>query len=217
MKQYRYLLFDLDGTLTYSHPGIFGCIRYALEEMGREIPGEETLRKAVGPSLMWSFQHLCGMTEEDATEATRLYRVRYAKIGWRENEPIDGALSALSALKERGFVLALATSKPLVFAKQISELFGFSKYLSVEVGSGIGGEFPTKASVIEEVVRQLRADKKDCLMIGDRLHDVEGAREAGVDVAALDVGYAEEGEFQAYPPDYYFPSFEAFLAKILGE
>ena len=215
MKKYRFLLFDLDGTLTYSHPGIFGCIRYALQEMGREIPGEDVLKKAVGPSLMWSFQNLCGMTEEDATEATRLYRVRYKDIGWRENEAISGAKETLQALQEKGYVLAMATSKPLVFAKQISRLFGFSQYLSVEVGSGIGGEFPTKASVIEEVVRQLGADKRDCLMIGDRLHDIEGARQAGVDVAALDVGYAEEGEFEAYPPDYYFADFASFTKALL--
>ena len=217
MKKYRYLLFDLDGTLTYSHKGIFGCIRYALTKMQREIPGEDVLRKAVGPSLMWSFQNLCGMSEEDATEATRLYRVRYKDIGWRENEAIAGAKEALKAFQERGYVLAMATSKPLVFAKQISELFGFSPYFTVEVGSGIGGEFPTKASVIEEVIRQLKAEKKDCLMIGDRLHDIEGARQAGVDVAALDVGYAEEGEFEAYPPDYYFASFAALCDALLGE
>ena len=216
MKKYRYLLFDLDGTLTHSHPGIFACIRYALGLMNREQPTEEVLRKAVGPSLMWSFTHLFGMTEEDATEATRLYRVRYTEIGWRENAPIDGALETLKALREKGFVLAMATSKPLVFAKQISELFGFHPYFSVEVGSGIGGEFPTKAAVIEEVVRQLGADKRDCLMIGDRKHDIEGAREAGVDVAALDVGYAEEGEFEAYPPDEYFASFAALKEALLA-
>ena len=216
MKQYRYLLFDLDGTLTHSHPGIFGCIRYALEKMGRVLPTEETLRKAVGPSLMWSFENLFGMTEQEATEATRLYRVRYTEIGWRENMPIEGAIETLKALKEKGYVLAMATSKPLVFAEKISVLFGFSEYFSVEVGSGIGGEFPTKASVIEEAVRRLGADKRDCLMIGDRKHDIEGAREAGVDVVALDVGYAEKGEFEAYPPDGYFASF-ASLKKALLE
>ena len=83
MKKYKYVLFDLDGTLVYSHPGIFACFRYALEKMGRELPSDEELRPCVGPSLMYSFQNFFKMTEAEATEATRLYRERYTVLGWQ--------------------------------------------------------------------------------------------------------------------------------------
>ncbi|MBQ8374570.1 MAG: HAD hydrolase-like protein [Clostridia bacterium] len=214
MKKFRYLLFDLDGTLTYSHKGIFACIRYALEKTGLPVPSDETLRHCIGPSLDWSFTNIFGLDWETSKRATAFYRERYSAVGWKENEPIEGALAALEALRKKGYTLALATSKPLVFASQISELFGFKRYLSVEVGSGLNGEFPTKAAVIEEAVRQLNANKADCLMIGDRKHDIEGAREAGVAVAALDIGYAQPEEFSAYPPDLYFSSFDELLKAL---
>lgn len=215
MEKYRYLLFDLDGTLVHSHPGIFAGIRHALKEMGREDePTDEYLRQCVGPSLVYSFSNFFGMNEKDAEKATAKYRAWYAVEGLYRCTPIDGALQALKALKEAGYVLAMATSKPKTFADKIAEKFGFSEYLSVQVGCGLDGSFPTKASVIAEAVRQLGADKKECLMIGDRKHDAEGAKEQGVDCALLSVGYAAEGEFAAAQPRYVFENFEALTAFL---
>ena len=203
MKRYHYLLFDLDGTLTYSHKGIYACMRYALQRFGIAPPTDGELRKCVGPPLVYSFSEFFGMDRENAERATAVYRERYATVGWQENEPIAGAKELLRDLKKAGYTLALATSKPKVFADKIADEFGFTPYLTARVGSGVDGSFPTKASVIAEAVRQLNADKSQCLMIGDRKHDVEGAREVGVDVLALDVGYAEVGELTACAPDYY--------------
>ena len=218
MKKYRYILFDLDGTLTHSHPGIYGCIRYALEQMGREEPKMEQLRRCIGPSLMYSFQNYFGMNEEDAKVATAKYRERYSVIGWQENAAIDGALDTVKALKQAGYKLALATSKPSVYAKKISALFGFAPYMDVEVGCGIDGSLPTKADVVAEAMRCLGASAEDCLMVGDRFHDVEGAREHGVDCAMLKVGYAEnEEEFVWSKPAYLFDDFTGLCALLLGE
>ncbi|MBQ8342585.1 MAG: HAD hydrolase-like protein [Clostridia bacterium] len=217
MKKYRYLLFDLDGTLVHSHPGIFAGIRYALKEMGRaDEPTDEYLRQCIGPSLVYSFSNFFGMNEKDAQESTAKYRAWYSVDGLFRCTPIDGALQALKTLKGAGYVLAMATSKPKTFADKIAKRLGFSEYLSVQVGCGLDGSFPTKASVIEEAVRQLGADKAECLMIGDRKHDAEGAKEQGVDCALLGVGYAAEGEFAAAQPRYVFKNFEdltAFLTK----
>ena len=208
MRKYRYVLFDLDGTLVYSHYGIFACFRYALERMGRENPTDEQLMPCIGPSLHYSFMTFFGMTDEESVRAVELYRERYAVKGVWENLPIDGALECLKTLKGRGYVLGLATSKPLVFAKQIVEKHGFLEYLDACVGSGIDGSFPTKASVIEEVMKQLGASAEDCLMVGDRYHDAEGAKEMGVDCALLKIGgYAKDEELYESGAKYVFNDF----------
>ncbi|MBR2622993.1 MAG: HAD hydrolase-like protein [Clostridia bacterium] len=216
MKKYTCVLFDLDGTLTYSHPGIYGCIRYALQQLGKEEAKMEQLRKCIGPSLMYSFQNYFGMDEETARLATAKYRERYAVEGWAENAPIEGALETLKALKQAGYKLAMATSKPLIYAEKISAKFGFSDYFDAEVGSGLDGSFPTKASVIEEAMKRLGGTAEKCLMVGDRKHDAEGAKENGVDCALLKVGYAEnEEEFISAAPEYVFDSFEELKMLLL--
>lgn len=218
MKKYSCILFDLDGTLTYSHPGIFGCIRYALMKMGRGEPEMEKLRLCIGPSLEYSYQNYFGMSEQDAIKATALYRERYSVVGWKENAPIGGALDLLKDLKNAGYTTALATSKPLIYSEQITKLFGFSPYLDVEVGPGLDGSLPTKASVIAEVLKRLGASAEECLMIGDREHDAEGAKENGVDCALLKIGYAEnEGEFERAKPRYVFEGYSDLREFLLQE
>ena len=216
MKKYRYILFDLDGTLTHSHPGIHGCIRYALEQLGLEEPKMEQLRRCIGPSLMYSFQNYFGLDEEMARLATAKYRERYSVIGWQENAAIEGALETVKALKAAGYKLALATSKPAVYAEKISALFGFSPYMDEEVGCGIDGSLPTKADVIAEAVRRLGATAEECLMVGDRWHDAEGAKLNGMDCALLKVGYAEsEEEYLTSNPEYVFENFAELRTFLL--
>ena len=99
MKKYRYILFDLDGTLIYSHPGIYSCFQHALKAMGKPEAAQDALRKCIGPSLMYSFATFFDMTEEDARKATALYREQYSVTGVYENAPIEGALECLKALK----------------------------------------------------------------------------------------------------------------------
>ena len=215
MRKYKYILFDLDGTLTRSHYGIFNCFRYALKKMGRtEEPSEEILKKCVGPSLEYSFENYFHMSKEDAVLATAKYRERYKDIGLWENEPMEGALEGLQAMKKAGYVLAMSTSKPKIFADQIVEKFGFSPYFSAQVGCGLDGSFPTKASVIAETMRQLGASKEECLMVGDRFHDADGAKENGVDCALLKIGYAEEGEIASAKPEYVFADFAELTAFL---
>ena len=215
MKRYRYVLFDLDGTLVHSHPGIFAGIRYALKAMGRtDTPSDEYLRQCIGPSLVYSFSNFFGMNEQDAHTATAKYREWYGVEGLFRCELIEGAVEALKALQEAGYILAMATSKPIKYAERIAERFGFAKYLTVKVGCGLDGSFPTKASVIAEALRRLGADKAECLMVGDRFHDAEGAQEQGVDCALLAVGYAADGEISAAQPQYAFENFAELTAFL---
>ena len=216
-KEYKYLLFDLDGTLIYSHPGIFSCFRHALKAMGRENPTDEALFPCIGPSLFYSFTTFFGMSEEEAERAVALYREEYVRTGVYENTPIEGSVEALASLSQVGYVLALATSKPLPMAEVISKKHGFAPYLTVSVGSGLDGSLPTKASVIAEAMRQLNASREECLMVGDRHYDAEGAAELGVDCALLKIGgYADEEELYTCGAKYVFADFAeltAFLCK----
>jgi phosphoglycolate phosphatase len=218
MKKYTCILFDLDGTLTYSHPGIHGCFRYALQQLGLPEPTMEQLGKCIGPSLMYSFQNYFGLDEETARLATAKYRERYAVEGWAENAPIEGALETLKALKEAGYKQAMATSKPLVYAEKIAAMFGFSPYLDAEVGCGIDGSLPTKADVIAEAMKRLGASADECLMVGDRFHDAEGAKVHGMDCALLKVGYAEnDEEFLSSNPTYVFDDFKGLQTLLLSK
>lgn len=216
MKKYRYILFDLDGTLIYSHPGIYSCFQHALKAMGKPEAAQDVLRKCIGPSLMYSFATFFDMTEEDARKATALYREQYSVTGVYENAPIEGALECLKALKSKGYVMALATSKPKIYADIIAERWGFSTYLQEQVGPGMDGSLDSKAEVIAEAIRLLGANKEECLMVGDRHHDIEGAKENGIDSVLLKVGYAAEGEEMECQPTYVvedFAALETFLTK----
>lgn len=215
-KKYRYILLDLDGTLIYSHPGIYSCIRYALESLGEKEPTDSQLRKCIGPSLMYSFTKTFGLSEERATLATAKYREKYSVTGVYENKPMEDVLEGLKALKNAGYRLAMATSKPKFYADIIADRWGFSEFLSVQVGSGLDGSFPTKSSVIAEVMRQFGASADECLMVGDRFHDNEGAVENGMDCALLRVGYAEEGEIEEVAPTYAFDGFADLTDFLLS-
>ena len=215
MKKYDCILFDLDGTLTYSHPGIYASLRYALEKLGCPEPSEKQLRACVGHPLVYSFSAVFGLPEEDIPRAVRAYRERYGEIGWRENEPIPGALEALKTLKGRGYRLALATSKPEVFARRISDEFGFTPFFEALTGSGTDGSLPSKADVIREAERRLGASNGQCLMVGDRRQDAEGAAACGTDFAGLAVGYAEPGELEGEESVGIFPDFPSLVAFLV--
>ncbi len=215
MRKYDYILLDLDGTLVYSHFGIFACFRYAFEKMGLPSPTDEALRPVVGPSLFYSFTTFFGMNEEDAERAVALYRERYAVKGLYEVRPVEGANEALKVLKERGYTLALATSKPIHYAEKITEKQGFAAYLDEQVGPSFDGKFNTKAAVIEEGIKRLNADKSRCLMVGDRNYDAEGAREVGIDCALLKIGgYATEEELYSCGATYVLEDFADLLELL---
>ena len=194
---YRYLFFDLDGTLTDSKEGILNCLRYAFEKLGEPTPDEETLLQFIGPPLQESFARYCGFSQERALEGLRLFRERYVPIGKLENAPAPGMAELLDRLKKRGYVLALASSKPEELCLSICQRFGFAPSLSVIAGSPPGGDWE-KADVIRETMRRLglTADQtKEILMVGDRKFDVLGARECGIDCAGVEFfGYAQPGE-----------------------
>lgn len=196
---YHYILFDLDGTLTDSKEGIFNCLRYAFEKLGDPAPPEESLRRFIGPPLLPSFKAFCGYSDEKAQQALKFYRERYQPIGKFENIPAQGCVEVLERLKERGYVLALASSKPEDLCVSICERFGFVPFLTVITGSQPDGDW-SKTDVILETFRRLGitdAEKPKVLMVGDRKFDVQGAADCGIDCLGVEFfGYAEPGELE---------------------
>ena len=196
-------LFDLDGTLTDSAEGILNSARYALKEMGREIPSDEILRKFLGPPLVVSFHEYCGMSENDAKEATRIFRVRYTDIGLFENMPYDGVREMLQRLKEGGIRLSTATSKPEDYARRILTKFDLIKYFDFLGAATFDETRHDKKAVLRYTLEAL--DIKDpgkAIMVGDRSNDIDGAHDFGLKCIAVRYGYGNDEEFKAHKADF---------------
>ena len=197
---YQYIFFDLDGTLTDSKEGIFNCLKYAFEKLEKPCPEEETLIRFIGPPLQESFATYCGFDREMSLEAIRLFRERYDPIGKYENSAAPGMVELCARLKERGYILTVASSKPEAQCRPICERFGFAESMAVITGSAPGADWE-KADVIRETMRRLGLTEEDrprILMVGDRKYDVLGAAECGLDCVGVEFfGYAEPGELAA--------------------
>ena len=215
--KFKNVLFDLDGTLTESAPGIINSTKYALSEMGFDIPDDRVLEKFVGPPLVESFQKYCGMSASEAEEALKLYRVYFKDKGIFENSPYDGVSDMLKDLKNAGMGIYLATSKPEVFATRIIEHFCLSSYFDGVKGASMDGSFHEKKDVIAAVLRENALSAEDCVMIGDRLHDVRGAKACGVFSIGVLYGYGGEKELREAGADLVLSSPAEVVKAILGE
>ncbi len=171
----KYVLFDLDGTLTDPSLGITNSIIYALEKMGLEIPPREELYRFIGPPLIPAFQSFLGMTEKEARNALSLYREYFAEIGLFENKPYQKIAEALSKIKKSGKHLAVATSKPEEFAARILEHFELDGYFDMICGATMDESRTEKTDVIKYTLEALRTSPDECIMVGDRKHDIKGA------------------------------------------
>ena len=198
MLNYDALIFDLDGTLTDSRPGIFACTEYALKKMGLPVPDEATLQRFLGPPLAESYIKYCGMTEEQAAYATDLYRERYIPIGWKENSVYPRIRALLSALKERGAYLAVATGKPEHTSVDILRYFGLLQYFDAVAGPTPEDLHADKGTLIRRVL----PEGKKAVMIGDIAGDIKGAQDVGVDSIAALYGYGDRKETLAQGPTH---------------
>lgn len=202
----KVILFDLDGTLMNTKEGITKCAAYALKHYGIYVEDLDSLDFFIGPPLHKSFEEFYGFDEKKATEAASVYRERYRDIGVYECEPYTGIEEVLNYLFEKGYQLAVATSKPEIFAKQIMEKFKFSKYFVTIVGSLLDNSRSSKKEVIEEAFAQLGVgtvyQKSEVLMVGDRKHDIIGAKQTGIETLGVKYGFARENELQEAGADY---------------
>lgn len=198
------LLFDLDGTLFNTKPGIVNCVQYALAHYGIHENNPDNLEKFIGPPLHQSFQMFYDFDEEKSTQAASKYRERYKNEGIFECTPYDGIKDMLKDLKLKGKILGVATSKPEIFAKRILDRFEFSQYFNHITGSLLDNTRSKKTDVIEEVLSCLGASGKreNVLMIGDREHDIIGAKETGLSSVGVYYGFAKAGELEAAGADH---------------
>lgn len=203
------VLFDLDGTLINSFPGISACFKYALSKMGVGFPGDEFLKQCVGPPLDFSFREFFHMSDEDALKAVAFYRERYAVRGISECEMTQGASDCLKALKKAGKKILLATSKPEPYAVKILERFSVSEYFSCICGSDFDVTLKTKSDVIREALKRGNIkDKNRCVMVGDRKYDILGAKECGVRGIGIKNEFAGRGELEQSGAIYVAEDFE---------
>ena len=197
--KYNIILFDLDGTLTDPKVGITTCCQYGLRAVGVDVPDLKELEQFIGPPLLPAFQEVYGLDEEQALKAIDKFRERFQSVGLYENELLLGVPQMLRTLKEHGKILATASSKPEVFVKQILQHFDIDSWFDEIVGSTMDEKHAGKAEVIGEALRRLGcadADRDSILMVGDRMHDVEGAVALNIRTVGVTFGYGSRSELE---------------------
>ena len=199
-------MFDLDGTLTDPAKGITNSVAYALRYYGIEAADRSALCAFIGPPLAYSFNKYYGFDQKQCLEAIEIYREYFSVKGKFENSVYDGIIPMLQALRNRGFRLFIATSKPQKFALEIAEHFGFEKYFEAIRGIPMNGENMTKGQVINGVLQEFSLDAAKTLMVGDRSYDVIGAKENGLDCAGVLYGYGSKSELKDSGADYIIES-----------
>jgi phosphoglycolate phosphatase len=209
------LFFDLDGTLTDPKPGITGSIQYALEKLGRKAPSQDDLAWCIGPPLRASFVMLLG-GEEHADRAVALYRERFGDVGLFENSVYPEIEGVLTKLSQSGFRMFVATSKPHVFARRIIDHFGLNPHFEHVFGSELDGTRVHKADLLAYALEQTGVVPSRSLMIGDRSHDVLGAKANGIDAIGVTYGYGSAEELIAAGVRHLCVSPRAVLDVILG-
>lgn len=192
----NYIFFDLDGTLTDPKLGITRAFQYALGKMGIIVEDANTLSRFIGPPLRDSFRGY-GFGEEAVERAVAYYREYFAETGLFENTVYDGIPELLSALKAAGKTLLIATSKPVVYTEKILEHFGLAEYFAFVSGAELDGTRSIKAEVIAYAMEQAGIkDVSDCVMVGDREHDIIGAKAHGMRSVGVLYGYGDRAEHE---------------------
>lgn len=214
---YQYILFDLDGTLTDPREGITKSVQYALSKMGIEEPDLTALEHFIGPPLYDEFRRCYDFDDTQAKQAVAAYRERFSVHGWKENLLFDGVPTMLQTLRAAGKTLAVASSKPTVFVKKILELFEIAPYFDAVSGATLDGSISTKAQVVEQALTMLSVrDRKDVVLVGDRMHDVEGAQLCAIDCVGVTFGFGGFEELQQAGARYIVQDF-AELIQVLTD
>ncbi len=213
--KYEYILFDLDGTLTDSGIGITNSVMYALKKYGIEVSHRSQLYRFIGPPLINSFENYYGLSEEKAKTSVEYYREYYRDKGIFENFLYDGVEDLLKTLQDNNKILIVATSKSEVFAKQVLEYFNIAKYFTYIAGSNIDGTRTKKDEVIKYALESCNIiDISKVIMIGDREHDIIGAKKVGIDSIGVLFGYGDRNELEEAGADFIVDTV-ADIGKVL--
>lgn len=198
-----YLLFDLDGTLTDPKEGITKSVRHALHAFGIEAENLDDLCCFIGPPLKDSFMECYGFTESDAQKAVEIFREYFSSQGIFENKVYEGTRESLEALVKSGKKLYVASSKPEVFVRMILEHFELDSYFEFMGGADFEEIRVKKADVIRYVLDTCEIrDISKTVMIGDRKHDILGAKEFGMESVGVLYGYGSREELTKAGADF---------------
>ena len=204
MKDKKYLLFDLDGTLTDPFTGITRSVQHALKHYGIIENDLSLLAPFIGPPLIDSFRERYHFSEEQAKEAINYYREYFTEKGWCENKVYPGIPELLKHLQEAGRKLYVATSKPTPFAEKILDYFNLSHYFERIEGSSLDHTKMRKTEIIQYLLAQAGiTEKGKTIMVGDRKHDVIGAHEVGVECVGVLYGYGSREELISTGAEYF--------------
>ena len=213
--RYQAVLFDLDGTINDSGPGILNSVRYSLEKLGFPVPEEETLRRFVGPSLVYSFKTYCRLNEEQARKAVEAYRECYLDGECYNLQIYEGIEELLSDLKAAGIRCAVVTSKPQRATERILDHFDMTKYFDTVAGPDPDDPSNRKSVLIGRALDQLGLSPRDVIMVGDSRFDIIGAKEAGCASIGVTYGYGTREELEENGADYLADS-GTDIRRILG-
>jgi len=213
MTRVETVFFDLDGTLTDPKVGITRCIQYALEQVGTAVPAADDLTWCIGPPLLESFQSMLG-DDDSAKAALHHYRERFSQTGLFENEVYEGIPSAIGCLADSGVSLFVATSKPQVYAERIVERFGLAPYFEHVFGPTLDGVRSRKTDLLRYALEETGAAPGRAVMVGDRRHDMIGARENGVAATGVLYGYGSREELETAGAQALLPN-PSDIARIL--
>ena len=212
----RYILFDLDGTLTDPKAGITRSVQYALRKCGVEVEDADTLCPFIGPPLRESFKRFYGFDDIGAEDAVAKYREYFSDKGIYENAIYDGAEELLKKLKTVGKIIILATSKPTVYAEKILRHFNIHEYFTFVSGSELDGRRSIKSEVIRYALEQNNiSDLSKVTMVGDREHDIIGAKEVGVASIGVLYGYGNYEELSKAKADSIVQNISELTNKLI--
>lgn len=193
MTKYKYILFDLDGTVSESAIGIRKSLEYAITKLGSELPNLDDYTLYIGPPLLDTFRNLCKLSDEQSREGVEIYRGYYDEHGKHQNRLYDGIKEVLLKLRDENVKVAVCSSKYEKFAEEIVEILGVSDLFDAVCGSTLDGSRKDKKDLIPYAVKALggdfEAEREKTLMIGDTWFDAKGARECDVDFIGVLYGY----------------------------
>lgn len=212
------ILIDLDGTLTDPKVGITTSIRYGLEKVGYPIAEDVSLDWCIGPPLKQALAKILNTSDDAlAEQALQMYRERFGVIGLFENEVYPDVANTLMSLNRRGYRLFVATAKPTIYARRILEYFELAQYFHTIYGSELTGERTNKGDLITYLLEQEELLPEQCIMVGDREHDILGARRNGVEAIAVNYGYGTPEEIAIAQPKYQVEGFAELLNFFDGQ
>jgi len=199
-SQYRYIIFDLDGTLAKSEEGLYDSITYALENMGVDPGGRKDMKRMIGPVLWESFRKFYHMSEEEADRANALFREAYEREGIYNVTLFEGVEQMLQSLLDAEKILLVVTAKPRNMAETVLRHTGIYRYFKTVIGPAQSDKKTDKGSLLKEALKYLEAsasedyNKDRAVMVGDRMFDIEAAVETGIDSIGVLYGYGERQE-----------------------